>query len=102
MGLDAPSLEEPAELILGWGLTPRCEIAERQAPARANMLRKILLFLCGSILLIVGMTLILKNWDAVVIVFKAVVGMILAVGGLVTLSFIPRFKNSAMSEKVDL
>ena len=59
------------------------------------MLKKFLLFLTGSILLIVGMTLILKNWEAVVIVFKAAVGMILAVGGLVVLSFINSEQTSA-------
>ena len=88
MGLDAPSVEEPAELIPGWGLTFGDFTTRRQAPALANMPRKILLFLAGSILLVIGMTLILKNWDAVVIMFKAVVGMILAVGGLAILSFI--------------
>ena len=88
MGLDAPSVEEPAELIPGWGLTFGDFTPRRQAPALANMPRKILLSLTGSILLIVGMTLILKNWDAVVVMFRAVLGMILAVGGLVVLSFI--------------
>ena len=88
MGMDAPSVEEPAQLRPGWGLTFGDFTPRRQAPALVNMPKKILLSLTGSILLIVGMSLILKNWDAVVVMFRAVVGMILAVGGLVVLSFI--------------
>lgn len=57
------------------------------------MPKKILLFLTGTILLIAGMTISLKNWDAIVIVFRAFSGMILAVGGLVVLSFINDEKN---------
>lgn len=57
------------------------------------MPKKFLLFLAGSILLVTGMTLTLKNWDAVVIVFRAVLGMALAVGGLVVLSFFNDEKN---------
>ncbi|HLD69528.1 MAG TPA: hypothetical protein VJA17_02075 [Candidatus Omnitrophota bacterium] len=57
------------------------------------MSKKILLFLAGTILLVAGMTLSLKNWDAIVIVFRAFLGMVLAVGGLVVLSFINDQKN---------
>ena len=93
MGLDAPPVEEPAELRSGWGLTFGDFTTRRQAPALANMPKKILLSLTGSLILIIGMTLILKNWDAVVVMFRAVVGMILAVGGLIVLSFINNQKN---------
>lgn len=57
------------------------------------MPQRFLLFLVGSALLIAGMTISLKNWDAIVIVFRAFLGMILAVGGLAMLSFINDEKN---------
>ena len=50
--------------------------------------KKIYLFLSGSLLLIVGITAVLKNWESVLVIFKGLIGMVLAVTGLVVLSFI--------------
>jgi hypothetical protein len=49
------------------------------------MLRKIIIFIVGFILTILGITLVLQQWGAVVLVFKAFIGAILAVAGLVIL-----------------
>ena len=47
--------------------------------------RKGLVFIVGFILTALGITLVLQQWDAVVLVFKAFIGAILAVTGLVVL-----------------
>ena len=52
------------------------------------MSKKIYLFFSGSLLLIVGITAVLKNWESVLVIFKGLIGMVLAVTGLVVLSFI--------------
>ena len=52
------------------------------------MSKKIYLFFLGSLLLIVGITAVLKNWESVLVIFKGFIGMVLAVTGLVVLSFI--------------
>ena len=57
------------------------------------MLKKILLFLLGSFLLVSGIIAILKNWGEIVIVFKSLYGMALAVGGLIVLSLIAEKKD---------
>jgi hypothetical protein len=49
------------------------------------MWRKAIVFLVGFILTTLGITLVLQQWAAVVLVFKAVIGAILAVAGLVIL-----------------
>lgn len=46
---------------------------------------KFLLFLCGSIILVVGITLVLIWWKDVVSLFKGFIGMFMSVGGLVLL-----------------
>lgn len=46
-------------------------------------MNKIFLFIAGFILVILGMTLVLHNWDAALLVFKGVVPSALAVAGLV-------------------
>ena len=46
---------------------------------------KTLLFICGSLLLIVGITLILFWWEAVASLFKAGGALLLALSGLVLL-----------------
>ena len=46
---------------------------------------KELLFFCGSVSLIVGMTMILVWWRDVVILFRGGIGMFLALGGLLLL-----------------
>ena len=52
------------------------------------MVKKIFLFLSGSLFLIGGIAWVLKNWGFTVILFKGVSGMALAVTGLIILSFI--------------
>jgi hypothetical protein len=47
--------------------------------------RKIVIFLAGFALTTLGITLVLQQWEAVVLVFKAFIGPILAVTGLVIL-----------------
>ena len=47
--------------------------------------RKAIMFIAGFILTIFGITLVLQQWDAVVLVFKAFIGPMLAVIGLVIL-----------------
>ena len=46
-------------------------------------MNKITMFITGSIVLILGMTLVLRHWAAVAIVFEGVLPLVLAVGGLV-------------------
>ena len=46
-------------------------------------MKKIYMTVAGIIFLIVGITLVLKEWNAVTIVFKGLIGGILAVGGLI-------------------
>ena len=56
------------------------------------MWRKIVLFIIGLIVTTLGITLVLQQWEAVVLVFKAFIGPILAVTGLVIL-FASTLKN---------
>jgi hypothetical protein len=49
------------------------------------MWRKVTVFLTGFFLTILGITLVLQQWEAVVLVFKAFIGPVLAVAGLVVL-----------------
>jgi hypothetical protein len=49
------------------------------------MQRKVVVFITGFALTILGITVILQQWEAVVLVFKAFIGVILAVAGLVIL-----------------
>jgi len=49
------------------------------------MWRKATVFMTGFLLTILGITLVLQQWDAVVMVFKAFIGPVLAVAGLVVL-----------------
>ena len=55
-------------------------MAKKQAKAK-----KILLFLCGIVILVFGIVLILKWWTYVGVLFKGVIGMIVALTGLVLL-----------------
>jgi sulfite exporter TauE/SafE len=48
-------------------------------------MRTVIFFSIGFIITILGITLVLQQWDAVVLVFKAVIGAFLAVVGLVIL-----------------
>ena len=48
-------------------------------------MRNGLIFIAGFIITILGITLVLQQWEAVVMVFKAFIGAILAVAGLVIL-----------------
>ena len=49
------------------------------------MWRKIFVFLIGFILTTLGITVVLQQWESVVVVFKAFIGPLLAVTGLVIL-----------------
>jgi len=49
------------------------------------MWSKVLIFIVGFVLTTLGITLVLQQWQAVVLVFKAFIGAILAVTGLVIL-----------------
>ena len=49
------------------------------------MWRKGMIFFAGFVLTTLGITLVLQQWPAVVLVFKAFIGAILAVAGLVIL-----------------
>jgi len=56
------------------------------------MWRKWVIFITGFIITTLGITLVLQQWEAVVLVFKAFIGPILAVLGLVIL-FASTLKN---------
>jgi len=47
--------------------------------------RRVLIFTAGFILTTLGITIVLQQWEAVVLVFKAFIGAFLAVTGLVIL-----------------
>ena len=47
-----------------------------------NNFKKILLFVAGSAMLILGVALILHHWEYTVILFKGAVGIFLALFGL--------------------
>ena len=49
------------------------------------MVRKVIIFILGFLLTTLGITIVLQQWEAVVLVFKAFIGPILAVAGLVVL-----------------
>jgi len=49
------------------------------------MWRKASVFIAGFILTTLGITLVLQQWEAVVLVFKAFIGAFLAVIGVVIL-----------------
>jgi ABC-type protease/lipase transport system fused ATPase/permease subunit len=49
------------------------------------MARKVIIFITGFAMTVLGVALILRQWAAVVFLFRGVMGMILAVAGLVVL-----------------
>ena len=49
-------------------------------------MKKILFWLAGLIVLLAGLGLILKFWSELAVLFKGIIGMILAVVGLVMMS----------------
>jgi len=49
------------------------------------MVRKAIIFIIGFILTTLGITIVLQQWESVVLVFKAFIGPLLAVSGLVIL-----------------
>ena len=53
-----------------------------------RILKKILLSVLGSVILVLGITLILVWWNDVVRLFKGASGMVLALGGLMILFLI--------------
>ena len=48
---------------------------------------KLILYLAGSIILVLGIALVLRFWADVVLVFRAAIGMVLALAGLLDLIF---------------
>ncbi len=48
-------------------------------------MNKMVLFLCGFVLMVAGIILVLRDWPSLVIVFKGVSGPLLAVAGMVML-----------------
>ena len=50
--------------------------------------KKFVLYLVGSFFLILGITLVLIWWQDVVVLFKALVGMVLSLVGLVILYYL--------------
>jgi hypothetical protein len=49
------------------------------------MWRKAAVFIAGFAMTALGITLVFQQWEAIVLVFKAFIGPVLAVGGLVIL-----------------
>ena len=50
--------------------------------------KKFLLLAAGAIILVFGVTLILKDWNQVVLVFRGTIGIILALAGLLLLMLV--------------
>ena len=46
---------------------------------------KLILYLAGSAMLVLGIALVLRFWADVVLVFRAAIGMVLALAGLLVL-----------------
>ncbi|MBI3617756.1 MAG: hypothetical protein HY210_06025 [Candidatus Omnitrophica bacterium] len=46
---------------------------------------KLILYLVGSVMLVLGIALVLRFWADAVLVFRAVIGMVLALAGLLIL-----------------
>ena len=49
------------------------------------MWRKVIMLITGFAVTILGITLVLQQWESVVLVFKGFIGALLAVAGLVIL-----------------
>ena len=80
--MDAQALEKPP----GCGSTTRIRARGRKMSIDKEIKSsKPLLFICGSVVLVVGITLVLVWWHDVVVLFKGVIGMALALGGLLLL-----------------
>ena len=60
--------------------------------ADKNNYKKFLLFLCGNIVLILGVMLILTWWQDVVVLFRGAVGMIFALAGMIVLYILSQEK----------
>ncbi|GEM_PF-2442672 len=50
------------------------------------MSRKVLFFILGFVLVIIGVALTLRDWLFLVMVFRGLMGPVLAVGGLMVLA----------------
>jgi len=55
---------------------------------KETLLKNIGLFIVGAVILIVGISLILLWWPQVVIIFKGIIGIVLALVGLIALALI--------------
>ena len=60
--------------------------------AEQNNYKKFLLFLCGNVVLVLGVMLILTWWQDVVILFRGAVGIIFALAGMLTLYILSQKK----------
>ena len=79
--MDAPALEKPSRgRITG---TKRTHGAENRMKNEAS--KKTILFVLGFFFLLVGVALILRWWPYLEIVFKGILGVVLALAGLVML-----------------
>jgi hypothetical protein len=47
--------------------------------------RKVIFFISGFVLTTLGITLVFQQWEAIILVFKAFIGPVMAVAGLVLL-----------------
>ena len=79
MGLDAQTLEKSAEGRITGG-TVKVDFMTQDI--EKNNLKKILLFIVGCAMLVLGVALILHHWEYTVVIFKGVVGIFLALFGL--------------------
>lgn len=65
-------------------------VEEQTCGMTSSLAKKNVLYLLGSFILILGITLILAWWPDVVGLFRGMIGMLLAVGGLVILYSLQR------------
>lgn len=55
-----------------------------------NNLKRLTLYVAGGFILVLGITLILAWWPDAVVLFRGMIGMVLAVGGLLILYSLQR------------
>lgn len=65
--MDAPALEKPSV-------------------GRKQGMKKILLWIAGLAVLVLGLWLILKYWSEIAVLFKALIGILIAIIGIVMMS----------------
>lgn len=65
--MDAPALEKPSV-------------------GRKEGMKKILLWIAGLAVLVLGLWLILKYWSEIAVLFKALIGILIAIVGIVMMT----------------